>query len=173
MHTTYICKIKEENLPKLSVYHIWRKSLQTQECARLIHGKRAIGVQAIEVLLYRTSRSAVCWWASCFHAWWLSVSICLSVHPSVCQSVIHLYVDTCRYVIVLFSWDIFSWAGVSGSIRCLSDYVIRRLQVQPLADLVTFFHGDWSWNIFYSHSLPSPDSRRAVVSFCWMCTNIG
>ena len=28
-----------------------------------------------------------------------------------------------------------------------------------------FFHGDWSWNIFYGHSLPSADSRRAVVSF--------
>ena len=29
----------------------------------------------------------------------------------------------------------------------------------------TFFHGDWSWNIFYCHSLPSADSRRAIVSF--------
>ena len=29
----------------------------------------------------------------------------------------------------------------------------------------TFFPGDWSWNIFYGHSLPSADSRRAVVSF--------
>ena len=29
----------------------------------------------------------------------------------------------------------------------------------------TFFCGDWSWNIFYGHSLPSADSRRAVVSF--------
>ena len=37
--------------------------------------------------------------------------------------------------------------------------------------LATFFHGDWSWNIFYSHSHPSADSRRAFVSF-WqkMCT---
>ena len=25
--------------------------------------------------------------------------------------------------------------------------------------------GDWSWNIFYGHSLPSAGSRRAVVSF--------
>ena len=52
MHTIYICKIKEENLPKLSVYCIWRKSLRTQERVRLIHGKQAIGVRAIEVLLY-------------------------------------------------------------------------------------------------------------------------
>ena len=33
------------------------------------------------------------------------------------------------------------------------------------AGSATFFHGDWSWNSFYGHSLPSPDSRRAVVSF--------
>ena len=49
--TAYIYKIKEENLPKLSIYCIWRKSLQTQslrtqERVRLIHGKRAIGVGA-------------------------------------------------------------------------------------------------------------------------------
>ena len=29
----------------------------------------------------------------------------------------------------------------------------------------TFFCGDWSWNIFYGHSLHSADSRMAVVSF--------
>ena len=52
MHTTYKRKIKEENLPKLSAYRIWRKSLRIQERVRLIHGKRAIGVRAIEVLLY-------------------------------------------------------------------------------------------------------------------------
>ena len=44
--------LKEENLPKLSVYRIWSKPLQTQVRVRLIHGKRAIGVRAIEVLLY-------------------------------------------------------------------------------------------------------------------------
>ena len=31
--------------------------------------------------------------------------------------------------------------------------------------LATFFRGDWSWNIFYGHSLPSADSWSAVVSF--------
>ena len=35
------------------------------------------------------------------------------------------------------------------------------------AGLATFFCEDWSWNIFYDHSLPSADSRRAVVSFWW------
>ena len=43
--------------------------------------------------------------------------------------------------------------------------VIRRSAVQSLPDLVTLFCGDWSWNIFYGPSLPSYDSRRAVVSF--------
>ena len=32
---------------------------------------------------------------------------------------------------------------------------------------VTFFHVDWSWNIFFSHCLSSTDSRREVVSFLW------
>ena len=31
----------------------------------------------------------------------------------------------------------------------------------------TFFRGDWSWNTFYGHSLPSADSRRTVLSFWW------
>ena len=31
--------------------------------------------------------------------------------------------------------------------------------------LATFFPGDWSWNIFFGHSLPFADSRRAVVIF--------
>ena len=52
MCTAYIYKIKKENLPKLSVYRIWRKSLRTQEHVQLIQGKRAIEVRAIEVLLY-------------------------------------------------------------------------------------------------------------------------
>ena len=30
------------------------------------------------------------------------------------------------------------------------------------AGSATFFHGDLSRNIFYGHSLPSADSRRAV-----------
>ena len=33
------------------------------------------------------------------------------------------------------------------------------------ARLATFFYGDWSWHIFYGHSLPSADLRRAIVSF--------
>ena len=33
------------------------------------------------------------------------------------------------------------------------------------AGSATFFRGGWSWNIFYGYSLPSADSRRAIVCF--------
>ena len=33
------------------------------------------------------------------------------------------------------------------------------------AGSATFFHGDWSRNIFCGYCLPSADSKRAVVSF--------
>ena len=41
-----------------------------------------------------------------------------------------------------------------------------RLQVWSSGP-ATFFHGDWSWNNFYGHSLPTADSRRAVVRYWW------
>ena len=41
---------------------------------------------------------------------------------------------------------------------------IRRSQVRyPPGP--TLFRENWSWDIFYGHSLPSADSRRAVVRF--------
>ena len=43
--------------------------------------------------------------------------------------------------------------------------VIRRSRVGSVLGLATFFREDWSWNIFWSHSLHSADSRRTVVSF--------
>ena len=49
--------------------------------------------------------------------------------------------------------------------RWLSWMETRRSRVQPPPRSATFFRGDWSWNIFYGHFLPSADSRRAVVSF--------
>ena len=55
--------------------------------------------------------------------------------------------------------------GLGGSVGCAIRLETRRSWVQPLQRSATFFRGDWSWNIFYGHSLPSADSRRAVVSF--------
>ena len=45
--------------------------------------------------------------------------------------------------------------------------VIMRSWIRSLPGLATFFRGHSSWNIFYSHSLPSAYSRRAVVCFWW------
>ena len=58
-----------------------------------------------------------------------------------------------------------SIAGLGGSVGCAVRLETRRSRVQPPPRSATFFRGDWSWNIFYGHSLPSADSRRAVVSF--------
>ena len=58
-----------------------------------------------------------------------------------------------------------TYAGLGGSFGCAVRLETRRLPVQPPPRSSTFFRGDWSWNIFYDHSLPSADSRRAVVSF--------
>ena len=56
-------------------------------------------------------------------------------------------------------------AGLGGSVGYAVRLETRRSRVQPPPRSATFFRGDWSWNIFYGHSLPSADSRRAVVSF--------
>ena len=56
-------------------------------------------------------------------------------------------------------------AGLGGSVGCAVRLETRTSRVQPPPRSATFFRGDWSSNIFYGHSLPSADSRRAVVSF--------
>ena len=61
--------------------------------------------------------------------------------------------------------SITTYAGLGGSVGCAVRLETRRSRVQPPPRSATFFRGDWSWNIFYGHSLPSADSRRAVVSF--------
>ena len=66
---------------------------------------------------------------------------------------------------------LFTWWSLEGRPRWLSGWPVRletrRSWVQPPPRSATFFRRDWSWSIFYSHSLPSADSRRAVVSFWW------
>ena len=56
-------------------------------------------------------------------------------------------------------------ASLGVSVGCVVRLGTRRSRVQPPPRSAIFFRGDWSWNIFYLHSLPSADSRRAVVSF--------
>ena len=56
-------------------------------------------------------------------------------------------------------------AGLGGSFGSAVQLETRRSWVQPPPRSATFFRGDWSWNMFYGHSLPSTDSRRAVFSF--------
>ena len=63
------------------------------------------------------------------------------------------------------SYIILILAGLGGSVGCAVRLETKRSRVQPPPRSATFFRGDWSWNIFYGHSLPSADSRRAVVSF--------
>ena len=57
---------------------------------------------------------------------------------------------------------VFDWV-YTGSLRSLSFLTNWTITTPPRS--AAFFRGDWSWNIFYGHSLPSADSRRAVVSF--------
>ena len=51
--------------------------------------------------------------------------------------------------------------------RGASEYEAKRTRSRSPGQgtCLTFFRGDWSWNIFYGHSLPSADSTRAVVTF--------
>ena len=65
----------------------------------------------------------------------------------------------------LLSGSVWCTTGLGGSVGCAVRLETRRLRVQPPLRSATFFRGDWSWNIFYGHSLTSADSRRAVVSF--------
>ena len=57
-------------------------------------------------------------------------------------------------------WFIYTCCDIRKDI-----FEVRKSRVQPPPRSATFFRGDWSWNTFYGHSLPSADSRRALVSF--------
>ena len=48
---------------------------------------------------------------------------------------------------------------------------IRRSRVRSSSSSTTFFRRDWSWNIFYGHSLPSANSRQLSVSVERMCAS--
>ena len=69
------------------------------------------------------------------------------------------------YGILFWLLQYLNMSGLSGSVGWAIRLETRRSRVQPPPRSATFFPGYWWWNIFYSHSLPSADSRRAVVSF--------
>ena len=62
--------------------------------------------------------------------------------------------------------------GLGGSVVCAGRLETRRSGVQPPPRSATFFRGDWSWNIFYGHSLPLPLIQEGQLSVSGerMCT---
>ena len=74
---------------------------------------------------------------------------------------INMKMPTIVGIFIFISREIFMLSSFGCAVRLET----RRSRVQPPPRSATFFRGDWSWNIFYGHSLPSADSRRAVVSF--------
>ena len=90
----------------------------------------------------------------------------------ICQSMISWMRQTkiylskpCNLKLCYFLMTSYTATGLGGSVGCAVRLETRRSRVKPPPRSATFFRGDWSWNIFYGHSLPSADSRRAVVSF--------
>ena len=71
---------------------------------------------------------------------WISPHDCMALH---CTGPFIIILPSSQYT-----------AGLGGSVGCAVRLETRRSQVQPPPRSATFFHWDWSWNIFYSHSLP-------------------
>ena len=65
----------------------------------------------------------------------------------------------------------------AASVAVLGERIVAQLNARPTGDqqvadstpaeVGNILSGDWLWNIFYGHSIPSADSRRTVVSF-WL-----
>ena len=88
------------------------------------------------------------------------------VHQVINRLNVQMYIKPWKFFVKTSRFKI-PWepADPGGSVGCAVRLETRRSPVQPPSRSATFFRGDWSWNIFYGHSLPSADSRRAVVSF--------
>ena len=79
-----------------------------------------------------------------------------------CRRTWHLI---CKSTLFAFNKTIsIKHASLRGSISCTSNWWSGGCKFDP-HQVQQFFRRDWSWNIFYGHSLPSADSRRASVSF--------
>ena len=86
-------------------------------------------------------------------------------HTCRMYTLIWVFVNHTGLIVGFVMRSLIGIAGLGGSVGCAVRLETRRSRVQPPPRSATFFRGDWSWNIFYGHSLPSADSRRAVVSF--------
>ena len=106
---------------------------------------------------YWKIQNTVLWLNGWYKRW---VYLCLK-DPAYLQ-IRHFLVWKLQIFFVFLHKDV---TGLGGSVGCAIRLETRRLQVQPQPTSATFFRGDWSWNIFYGHSLPSADSRRAIVNF--------
>ena len=106
-------------------------------------------------------------------SWWISTSV---MRPSWDSKVRSLDMRSDAQAIILWAClnlslyisrnhQIDHWFGLGGSVWCAVRLETRRSRVQPPPRSSTFFRRDWSWNIFYGHSFPSADSRRAAVRF--------
>ena len=100
----------------------------------------------------------------CLIRWW-KVQLGNPFNFSTSLFMLHFWQFLCYFLFCVFRFKLRHDTGLGGSVGCAVRLETRRSRVQPPPMSATFFHGDWSWNIFYSHSLPSADSRRAVVSF--------
>ena len=74
---------------------------------------------------------------------------------------VYIYIHVYMYI---WYTAFFSWAQLLTQMHI--HLVTRRLWVQCFGlALFPLFCWDWSWNLFYGHSLPFADSRMAVVSY--------
>ena len=71
-----------------------------------------------------------------------------------------------KMLTLFFLWFLYIYiaAGFGSSVGCALDWWSGGREFEAPVP-ATFFRWDWSWNLFYGHSLPSADSRREVVSY--------
>ena len=67
--------------------------------------------------------------------------------------------------------SLFKGAGLSGPVERTSDWWSGDCGFDPCW-VGLFFGGDWSWNIFYGHSIPSAASRSARQFLAKECAQV-
>ena len=164
---------KIRKFPSVFVFlSYWKNSVRTQKWVRISLGKRGIGVRAIEVRLYsKTSMTRT----PMYCLPWLVRTRFKSLGNSSDSSRKQKFRDILGFFFLFNHENVCDMYLLESPIEAIpmSTLIIplfyRRTKQHPCGfdprRSATFFRGDWSWNIFYGHSLPSADSRRAVVSF--------